>query len=141
MRKQFSNKEILTYATALVKTFLNSEKEIELPIKANFYLQKNMKTFIDAAQIIEESRLKIGKKYGSLNIENDTYSITDSDKYEKAKQDLQNLLSLDQILEIYPIFLSDLKDTKLTTTQMNAIFFMIEEDNEIIDDEEEEVLL
>lgn len=138
MRKQFSNKEILTYATALIKNFLNPEKEIELPIKANFYLQKNIKILTEAAQEIEEARIKIGQKYGTLNVQDETYSITETSNFEQAKKDLNNLLSLDQILEIYPIFLSDLKDTKLTTSQMNALFFMIEEDDiiEYEDDEE-----
>lgn len=138
MRKQFSNKEILTYATSLKKVFLDSDKDIELPIKANFYLQKNMKTLMDAAQEIDDARLNIGKKYGVLDSSTETYSITEPDKLEQARQDLNNLLSLDQIIEIYPIFLSDLKNTKLTTTQMNAMFFMIEEDDEIEYEDDEE---
>ena len=43
MRKKFSNQEILNIAILLADNFVNEDKgEIELPIRINFYLQKNI---------------------------------------------------------------------------------------------------
>jgi len=132
MRKKFSNQEIFNYAEALTKTFLEDSKDIQLPVKVNFYLQKNIKTFITAAQEIEDARLTIGKKYGTINIEKDAYFISDPEKLEQAQQEIKQLLSIDQILEVYMISLEDLQDVKLTVAQMNAMLFMIDEEEKEI---------
>ncbi len=130
MHKQFSNKEILSYAQTLKQVFLNSSKDIELPVRVNFYLQKNIKTFLNAAQEIDEMRLKIGKKYGELNVQTRSYEIKDTNKLELAQQDLDNLLLIDQVLDIYMISLKDIETLTLTVAQMNAMLFMIDDDND-----------
>ena len=131
MRKQFSNEEILLYAEKLNKIFLHSENEIELPIKINFYLQKNITAFMEAAKEIEAARLNIGQKYGRFDEKENSYFIEDEEKLKLAKKDLKDLLSLEQILEIYMVSLSELENTtSLTVTQMNAMLFMIDEDIE-----------
>lgn len=138
MHKQFSNKEILSYAQTLKQVFLDSSKDIELPVRVNFYLQKNIKTFLNAAQEIDEMRLKIGKKYGELNAQTRSYEIKDANKLELAQQDLDNLLLIDQVLDIYMISLKDIETLTLTVAQMNAILFMInDDDDEIIFIDEE----
>lgn len=142
MRKQFSNKEILLYAEQLKKIFLELGQDIELPIKINFFLQKNIKTLMDAAQEIEEMRLKIGKKYGTYDSTTQSYHIPSGENLNKAQQEINNLLSIDQILDINLISLTELQNTThLTVGQMSAMLFMI--DNDLIEyiDEEEEVLL
>lgn len=139
MHKQFSNKEILSYAQTLKQVFLNSSKDIELPVRVNFYLQKNIKTFLNAAQEIDEMRLKIGKKYGELNAQTRSYEIKDTNKLELAQQDLDNLLLIDQVLDIYMISLKDIETLTLTVAQMNAMLFMIDDndDDEVIFIDEE----
>ena len=142
MRKQFSNKEILLYAEQLKTIFLDLGQDIELPIKINFFLQKNIKTLMDAAREIEEMRLKIGKKYGTYDATTQSYHIQGNENLEKAQQEINNLLSIDQILDINLISLQELQDTThLTIGQMSAMLFMI--DNDLVEyiDEEEEVLL
>lgn len=142
MRKQFSNREILLYAEQLQKIFLDLGQDIELPIKINFFLQKNIKTLLDAAQEIDEMRLKIGKKYGTYDSTTQSYHIQGKENLEKAQQEISNLLSIDQVLDINLISLTELQNTThLTIGQMNAMLFMI--DNDIVEyiDEEEEVLL
>ena len=130
MRKQFSNQEILMYAEQLNKTFLENDKDIELPIKINFYLQKNMKTLMDAAQDVNNLRLKIGNKYGVFDEKTSSYLIKDPDNLKKAQYDMEQLLSIDQVLNIHMISLSDLeKEAKLTVAQMNAMYFMIDDDD------------
>ena len=142
MRKQFSNREILLYAEQLKKIFLDLGQDIELPVKINFFLQKNIKTLMDAAHEIEEMRLKIGKKYGTYDAETQSYRIPSGENLEKAQQEIINLLSIDQVLDINLISLTELQNTThLTVGQMNAMLFMI--DNDLVEyiDEEEEVLL
>lgn len=133
MRKQFSNQDILLCAERLNKNFLDPNKDIELPIRINFYLQKNIKTFLTAAQEIDEMRLKIGEKYGQYDFDSGAFIISDIEKRKLANEEIQNLLSLDQILEIYMVSLKELEqDTKLTVAQMNAMLFMIDDDTENI---------
>ena len=67
-------------------------------------------------------------KYGTINVEKDAYFISDPEKLEQAQQEIKQLLSIDQILEVYMISLEDLQDTKLTIAQMNAMLFMIDEE-------------
>ena len=130
MRKQFSNQEILTYAEQLNKIFLQTDKDIDLPIKINFYLQKNIREFMEAAQEINNLRLKIGSKYGVFDEKTSSYVIKDSDNLKKAQHDMEQLLSIDQILNIHMVSLRDLeKETKLTVAQMNAMYFMIDDDD------------
>lgn len=130
MRKHFTNKEILEYATLLQKVFLDTDKDIFLPVKVNFYLQKNMKTLTEAAELIEESRMGIGEQYGEFVEEESSYIIKDSENLKKAQKMINELLSLDQVIELYPISLEDLQDIQLTVAQMNAMLFMIEESKE-----------
>lgn len=128
LKTSFSNKEILLYAEALSKEFLDEEnKNLELPIKVNFYLQKNIKVIIDAAETVDKLRMKIGEKYGEFNLDEQYYEIKDNEKRLEAQKELDKLFSIDQILEIETISLEDLKDTKLTVAQMNAMYFMIQE--------------
>ena len=131
MRKQFSNQEILTYAEQLNKIFLESKQDIDLPIRINFYLQKNIKTFLEAAQEIDVLRLKIGEKYGEFNSQTGTYNIKDPTKLALAQKDMDQLMSIDQILDVKMISLTELeKEAKLNVAQMNAMFFMIDDDIE-----------
>ena len=128
MRQQFSNENILKYATSLQQAFLSEDKEIILPVKVNFYLQKNINTLSEAAQSIENSRMKIGERYGEYIEEEGAYIIKDLEKRKIAQKEMEDLLSIDQILEIYYITLEDLQDIKLTTSEMNALMFMINEE-------------
>lgn len=128
MRKPFLNKDILITADALQNIFLATAQEVVLPVTVNFYLQKNIKTILEAATDIEEARVNIGKQYGEYDAEDESYLIKDPKKLEQAQKDLNDLLSLEQILEIYMVTLKDLKDTSLTVAQMNAIMFMIREE-------------
>ena len=128
MKRQMTNKDILAYALSLQNIFLNSEKEIILPVKVNFYLQKNLKLFTELASEIEESRLQIGEKYGEYNQETESYIIKDKSQIKQAQNEIKELLSLTQNLEIYTVSLEDLQDLQFTTAQMNAMLFMIKEE-------------
>ena len=116
------NQEIYTYATKIAEAF--DENQV-LPIKINFYLQKNKQKLTELAQQIEMSRLDIAKNYGKFNEEVQQYAI-DPENVEIVKKELDDLFNLEQDVEIYEIELDSLDDSlSLTTTQMEALMFMI----------------
>lgn len=121
---KFNNNQI--YQTA--NNMLNSIKTLDtyIPAKANFFIQKNISTFAAAAQEIEKSRLEIAKHYGILDEENQQYAIPE-DKIKEAQQELEDLFSIEQELDIKTFKIEDLGNTEFTPAQMQAIMFMIED--------------
>lgn len=121
---KLTNNEIYSYAIALNEVFTDNTQR--LPMKVNFYLQKNKKTLIALGQDIEESRLEIIRSYGEPSEDGATYSIP-ADKVMAAQKELEDLLMLEQEVEIYKINSDSLPDDiNLTTGQMEAIMFMID---------------
>ena len=96
----------------LLQTF--NTCNMKLPIKINFYLQKNIQLIAQAATEIENARLLIAQQYGTIN--------------EIVNKELNDLLNLEQDLNIHIFKLSDFDNIELTYQQMSAIMFMIEED-------------
>lgn len=121
---QFTNYQIYDYAQALLP--LLNDETIYIPAKANFYIQKNLHLLIEASQDIEKARLKIAQHYGILNKEKNQYVIPE-DKVKEANNEINDLFSIEQNLDIKPIQIKDLGDIQLTPKQMQALMFMIEE--------------
>lgn len=121
---KLTNNEIYGYAIALNEAFADNTQR--LPMKVNFYLQKNKKTLVELGQDIEESRLDIIRNYGELTEDGTQYSIS-RDKVDAAQKELEDLLALEQEVNIYMISADSLTDDiSLTTGQMEAIMFMID---------------
>lgn len=121
-----TNNEIYTYAVKLEEFFLEMEEK-KIPIKINFYLQKNKNILIELAKDIEKARLNIIENYSSLNEETEERTI-DLNEKEKVTQELIELLNLTQEVQIYKIKIDDFpNDLFLTTNQMETLMFMIEE--------------
>jgi hypothetical protein len=121
---KLTNAQIYAYATALADVFQDTTQK--LPIKVNFYLQKNKNTLITLAQDIETARGEIIRQYGEPT-EDGTQYIISKDKVEEAQRELNDLLSLEQEVNIYTINIDSLNDDiTLTTGQMEAIMFMID---------------
>ena len=114
------------FAVAITLKDLCENPDFVLPIKANFYLQKNKATFLSLAQEIEESRTAIFEKYGTLNEDKTGYSFKE-DVIAEANAELDTLLTLIQELDVYMIDLDDFKDIKLNSQQMNVLMLMINE--------------
>lgn len=121
---KLTNNKIYEYALALNEAFVDNTQR--LPMKINFYLQKNKKTLLELGQDIEESRADIIRNYGELTEDGVRYSIP-SDKISEAQKELEDLLNLEQEVNIYMISADSLTDDiSLTTGQMEAIMFMID---------------
>lgn len=121
---KLTNAQIYNYATALNAAFQDTTQK--LPIKVNFYLQKNKTALTSLAQDIEINRTSIISHYGTLS-EDGTQYIIPKEKVEEAQNELNDLLALEQEVNIYMISMDSLSDDiTLTTGQMEAMMFMID---------------
>ena len=128
---KLTNNEICNYANALSQEF-GTSASIKLPIKVNFFLQKNIKALVEAATDIENSRIAIAQEYGVLNEDGESYQIP-PEKIEDASKELNDLFNLEQDIPIKNVNLEDFNNIELTTAQMSALLFMIKD--EPIEDE------
>lgn len=122
---KLNNLQIYTYAEELNTQF--SECNVLLPVKVNFFLQKNIQTITAAAQEIAQARLDIAKKFGTLD-ETGTNYIIPAENMTAANAELNDLFTLEQELNIHTFTLSSFDNIELTYQQMTAIMFMVEED-------------
>lgn len=121
---KMTNNEIYMHANALMEAFNDGEQR--LPIKVNFYLQKNKNTLLELAQDIEKSRIEIAQNYGELNESGEQYIIP-TEKMEEAAKELEDLFNLEQDVKIYTINIDSLSDDlMMTAAQMEALMFMID---------------
>ena len=119
-----TNNEIYTYTHQLMDAF--SDGEQKLPIKINFYLQKNKNTLLALAQDIERSRLEIAQNFGTLDDAGEQYVIP-NDKLAEASKELEDLFNLEQDVVIHKISIDSLNDDlMLSAAQMEALMFMID---------------
>jgi hypothetical protein len=122
--KTMTNSEIYNIATILSKAF-EDEKQA-LPVKVNFYMQKNRATLTTLAQEVEKARVEILQKHGTLNEETNQFEFS-NEVAETVIQELNDLLSLEQEVNIYTVSIDSFgDDLSLTTGQMEALMFMID---------------
>jgi tetratricopeptide (TPR) repeat protein len=120
-------KAIEAYSQALKFNKAFGDENQKLPIKINFYLQKNKKILLDLGVEIEQERQKIIETYGALNPESGDYTIP-ADNIEDYLKELQDLMDLEQEVQIYTFNINAIDENlELTTAQMEALLFMIEE--------------
>lgn len=122
---KFTNYQIYQYANELYGIFNN--KEIYIPVKANFLIQKNIQILVAAAQEIEKARLDIVKHYGDLTGDNQQYTIPPA-KIKEASEELNDLFNIEQELPIRTFTIDALGNAEFSTAQMQAIMFMISEE-------------
>lgn len=121
---KLTNKQIYQYYNNIIDNLLNID--IYIPAKANFYLQKNIETILAAGQEIEKLRIKIGKEYGELDKENSQYTIS-SDNIEQATQELNELFSIEQNIDIKTFSINLFGNIEFTPNQMQSLMFMLED--------------
>ena len=121
---KMKNSEIYNYAQALIEAFRDNNQR--LPVKINFYLQKNKKTLLSLSQDIEQSRMDIAQNYGTINEEGTAYDIP-KENIVAVNNEIQDLLNIEQEVPIYQVSIDSFSDDlTLTTAQMEAILFMID---------------
>ena len=121
---KLTNSQIYTFAQEI--HCLLEQTDLYIPVKANFYLQKNIHALMLAAEEIEKARIAIAAHYGTLDSETQQY-IVPVDKVEIANQEILNLFAIEQDVNILTFKLEDLGQAEFTQKQMQIIMFMIEE--------------
>lgn len=119
---KLTNQQIFNHG----KDLLNFSVESKLPVRINFFLQKNIQIITTAFEEIERAKLDIGREYGTLD-ENQTSYIIPLQNMEKVNSELNDLFSIEQELPIHIFKLDDFDGIELTYQQMSAIMFMVEE--------------
>ena len=127
MNKKFSNAEIYGHSAALIKLFGNDNQNY-FSAEINFIIQKNKNMLRDKAIEIEQARLEIIQKYGHLSEEDSNQFVIPPEKVEIVNQELADLLSIEQELNILTIKIDDLDKVEFTPAQMEVLMFMIEEE-------------
>lgn len=121
---KMTNLEIYSNAQALSQAFESFNEY--LPVKVNFFMQKNIKAIQTLAMDIENSRVEIIQRYGSLNEETNEFSVP-AESIEAANSELIDLFDIEQEVNIRKISLDAFGDIKLSTDQVQALMFMIED--------------
>lgn len=120
---KLTNKQIYDYAILMNEAFKDDTQR--LPVKINFYLQKNKKILMNLAKDIEESRLEIVNTFGEP-IEDGSQYLIPKEKAEEAQKELNDLFNLEQDVDIVILDINVFgDDISLTMSQMEAILFMI----------------
>lgn len=117
--KNMSNLDIYNSAIAIVENF---KEDLNLPVKVNFYLQKNITSMIEMGKEIEQARESIINKY-----KNESGEISE-EKIEEANKEITDLFNLEQEVSFNSLKLEWFEDINLSTQQVVAISYMIEEE-------------
>ena len=120
---KLTNNQIYSYASKLSNLDMSS---IRMPVRINFFLQKNIQIIENAIQEIEQARIHIAQTFGTLNEDGTSYTVSPENMVE-VNQELNDLSNLEQDLNIHIFKLDDFDGIELTYNQMSAIMFMIEE--------------
>lgn len=127
------NIDIYSIANMLADAFSANDNDTHLPIKINFFLQKNMAKMIELGQELDRERTEIVKRYGTLNEETQQYEIP-QEKLEEAQNELNELFNLEQEVKITMLDINAFDGVDISDKKGNAIMFMIydpDEDNEV----------
>lgn len=122
--KTMSNIDIYNKASMLLEAF---KEDMSLPVKVNFYLQKNKNNMVEMAKDIEKTRMEIVEKYGNLDEETGNYTFSD-ENIETVNKELEDLFTLEQDVKINPIDIEWFGSIELSASQTEAIMFMIKEE-------------
>lgn len=124
--KTMTNLEIYAYANALMDAF---KEDVTLPVKVNFYLQKNMTRMVEAGKEIEKTRMDIIQKYGTPTEDGQNIEVP-AEMVEAVNKELEDLFALEQEIKVNEIALDAFDGIDLTSAQVAAITFMIKDEEE-----------
>lgn len=125
MKILLNNKLIYEYTLSLKQNF--NDNKINLPIKLNYAIQRNLNTLSQIVETTEKMKMAIGEKYGEYNSETNSYQIP-PEQVPNANKELNTLMEIEESVDIRKIKLSELEDLSLTSEQMASLLFMIEEE-------------
>lgn len=122
---KYTNAFIIAFAEAVFE--IVNDKELKFPAKVNYTIQKNFKTLYSIYQELEAERIKVCEEY-STSKENNIYIFEDKDKRIKAEQEINDLMSMEQDINILKFDIDALGNMELTTRQMDILMYMIKDE-------------
>ncbi len=121
---KMTNFEIYNIAKAMTEAFQDGTQY--LPVKVNFFIQKNKATLMALAQDIDNSRVEIVKNYGIMDETTNQFTVPE-DKIEIANAELMDLFNIEQEVDVRKVSIDAFPDDiNLNTAQMEALMFMID---------------
>lgn len=123
---KITNGEAYGYAQGLSEIVEN--KEILLPAKINYTIQKNYEKVKSISDLVEKSRENLIRTHGVLN-EDETQYVVPKEKTELVNNELIELLELENEVNILEIQFKDLEKLgDLSLAAMQSLMFMIKEE-------------
>lgn len=120
---KLNNQQIYEYSQKL-SIFNNCN--IKMPVRINFYLQKNIQLIMQATEEIEKARMNIAMQFGIPSEDGSGYNIP-PEKIAEVNRELNDLFNLEQDINLHLFKLDEFDNIELTYQELSAIMFMIEE--------------
>ena len=108
-------------------TNLIKQEDVKLPVRTSFKLSKIIKTLSNELSSVEETKIKLFKKYGSQNEDGQLQILPETEEHENFIRELGELMSEEVDLDIKPISIDDLGDINISVKDMLALSHIIEE--------------
>ena len=122
MIKTLTSNELFNIAENIYNNPFRNDTYI--PVKYNFYIQKNIEVILKEYDRIQKHRKDIIEHYGES--QEDGNFIIPKDKIADANKELEELSNLEHNIEITMLPINDLENLELTTGELKSILFMIE---------------
>lgn len=121
MIKTFTSNELFNIAEYISNNPFRTDTYI--PVKYNFYIQKNIEIVLKEYERIQKHRRDILMHYGET--EGDEFTIP-KDKINDTNKELEELSNLEHELDLTILSINDIENLELTTGELKSIMFMIE---------------
>ena len=121
MIKTFTSNELFNIAEYISNNPFRVDTYI--PVKYNFYIQKNIEIVLKEYERIQKHRRDILMHYGET--EGDELTIP-KDKINDTNKELEELSNLEHELDLTILSINDIENLELTTGELKSIMFMIE---------------
>ena len=120
---ELTNSFIYKYAEALYE--IVNDETLKFTAKVNYAIQKNLRNLLVIYQELEQERIKVCQEYSTGLDEEGVFLFEDKEKRVKAEQELNDLMTATQEVNIIKFDIDALGDIQLTTRQMDVLMFMI----------------
>lgn len=121
MIKIFTSNELFNIAEYISNNPFRTDTYI--PVKYNFYIQKNIEIVLKEYERIQKHRRDILMHYGET--EGDEFTIP-KDKINDTNKELEELSNLEHELDLTILSINDIENLELTTGELKSIMFMIQ---------------
>lgn len=122
MIKTYTSNELFEIAENIYNNPFRNE--IYIPVKYNFYIQKNIEVILKEYDRIQKHRKNIIEHYGESQA--DGNFIIPKDKINDTNKELEELSNLEHELDLTILSINDIENLELTTGELKSIMFMIE---------------